>query len=144
HRRHGCWGRLAVGLLDGKMPTSEAWTLLCPHEPADLDCLFELFDPGPGPRKRIAVCHVLFLSVTGAQAEDQTSPREGLESGRHLRQERWIAVAHGEHLVADVDFRIPGREPGEGRPGLEEGIGSPRVTVEVITDPNRIEPDKRL
>ena len=124
----------------------ERRVLLGPHQPADLDDLFELSRAARGGRREVvAVGQVFVLPPAGADAEHEASAGKHLERGGHLRDQGRVAVAVPEHVVAQHDVGERRRQPGERGPAFEEALLLLAVeAVEVVGDPHRVEVRQRL
>ena len=73
----------------------------------DLQCLLE---PAYEVVEGIAERSILALVISGAQAEDQPSPADLIESVRHLGQQGWVADARANDKRPELAARCDRRQ----------------------------------
>src|SRR5690348_8470321 len=134
----------ALGLIDRLVNrivlAAERRIVFRPHLGDDLARLAEPAHAFACLGEAIAVRPPLMLVPARPQPAVEPSVAQHVYRGRHLGQQRRVAVAVAGHHLADVDpAGIAGKRCGD-RPALEGGVeGGLWDRMEVIVDPDRVE-----
>ncbi len=104
--------------------------VLGPGPDDDLDLLGEERESLLGVEEREAVREVLTLVPAGAHADVQAATGDVVDGGGHPREHARMAEGRRGDERAEPDPLGDGRQPGEGRPGVER--------VGVLTDDRRV------
>ena len=108
------------------------------------DHFLELVQSHRCRRELVAVRVVLVLAPPTTDAEHEPSAGEHLQRRRHLGDQRRVAIAVPEHVMAQHHVGELGGQPRERRPALEEAFRLLLVeSVEVVGDPHRVEVRQR-
>ena len=132
---------LAVGAGDLVVLALVARGPARPHRPDQLDGLGELGDAHRRGRERPAVRAVLLLVPARADPQDDAATREHLGRRDHLREQRGIAKAIAQDLVAAELVRIATERIREQAPALGHLVAA---VLHVIGKPERVERAARL
>ena len=116
-----------LGFQDGvvrlEILALEGGPLLGPHALDQPDGFFHLPDAHGGPRRELpAVLPVLGLEPAGADAEGEPPAADLVDAGRHLREERRIAIVHRGDERREADARGHRGEARQDRPALHERL----------------------
>ena len=104
---------------------------LGPGPDDDLDLLGEEREPLLGVEEREAVREMLPLVPAGAHADVQATTGDVVDRGGHSREHARMAEGRRRDERAEPDPLGDGRQPGEGRPGIER-VGVPADDRRVV------------